>query len=104
MTYRVTKKAEAQRQKLASMRAGRAVAMMAEPAPDYPAALPDLRRRIIIEDFDFGHDVHVIELFKSDRIDCFRVEVDGKPWKPRIGLSQILAWLRKSMPRVGAME
>ena len=104
MTYRVTRKAEAQRQKLAAMRAGRDATRMAGSAPDYPATLPTLRRRITIETFDFGHDMHVIELFKSDRIDCFRVEVDGKPWKPRIGLSQILAWLRKSMPRVGAME
>ena len=102
--YRVTRKADAQRQKLAAIRAGRDSARMAAPPPDYPVDLPALRRRIIIEDFDFGHDVHVIELFKSDRIDCFRVEVDGKPWKQRIGLSQILAWLRKSMPRVGAME
>ena len=103
MTYRVTKKAEAQRQKLASMRAGRAVAMMAEPAPDYPAALPALRRRIIIEDFDFGHRVHVMELHKTDRIDCYRVTVDGEPWKDRIGWSQILAGLRKSLPRVGTL-
>ena len=100
--YRVTKKAEAQRQKLAAMRRGADAARMAAPAPDYPVALPDLRRRIVIEDFDFGHRVHVLELHKTDRVDCYRVEVDGKPWKARIGWSQILSGLRKSMPRVGA--
>lgn len=104
MTYRVTRKAEAQRHKLSAMRASRAVARMAEPAPDYPAALPDLRRRIIIEDFDFGHRVHVLELHKTDRIDCYRVTADGKPWKERIGWSRLLEGLRKSLPRVGAME
>jgi len=102
--YRVTKKAAAQRTKLANIRRSRDAARIAEPAPDYPAVLPDLRRRITIETFDFGHEIHVIEMFRSDRIDCFRVEVDGKPWKARIGWSQILAGLRKSMPRVGAAE
>lgn len=104
MTYRVTRKAEAQRRKLAAMRQGADAARMAEPAPDYPAVLPDLRRRIIIEDFDFGHCVHVLELHKTDRIDCYRVTADGKPWKGRIGWSQTLAWLRKSMPRVGSIK
>ena len=102
--YRVTRKAEAQRQKFAAMRRGADAARMAAPAPDYPVTLPALRRRITIETFDFGHDVHVVELFKSDRIDCFRVEVDGKPWKERIGWSRLLEGLRKSMPRVGAVE
>lgn len=101
--YRVTKKAAAQRTKLANIRRSRDAARMAEPAPDYPVVLPDLRRRIIIEDFDFGHRVHVMELHKTDRIDCYRVTVDGKPWKARAGWSQILAGLRKSMPRVGAV-
>lgn len=100
--YRVTKKAAAQRTKLANIRRSRDAARMAEPAPDYPAVLPDLRRRIIIEDFDFGHRVHVLELHKTNRVDCYRVEVDGKPWKARIGWSRLLEGLRKSMPRVGA--
>ena len=102
MTYRLTKKAEAQRLKLANIRRSRDAARMAEPAPDYPVALPDLRRRLVIETCDFGHEIHVIEMFKTNRIDCFRVEVDGKPWKTRIGWSRLLEGLRKSMPRVGA--
>lgn len=101
--YRLTRKAEAQRLRLAAMRHGADSARMASPAPDYPVNLPDLRRRIIIEDFDFDHRVHVMELHKTDRIDCYRVTVDGKPWKDRIGWSQILAGLRKSMPRVGSV-
>jgi hypothetical protein len=75
---------------------------MAGPAPDYPIVLPGLRREIIIIDHDFGERVHRLALYKTSRIDCYRVEVDGRPWKERIGWSQILAGLRKSLPRVGA--
>ena len=102
MTYRLTKKAAAQRQRLLAMRAGRDRARLAAPAPDYPPTLPDLRRRIVIEDFDFGHKVHVLELHRTNRVDCYRVVADGVEWKERIGWSKILAGLRKSMPRVGA--
>ena len=87
---------------LARMKAGKDAARMERPAPDYPAMLPDLRRRIVIESFDFGHSVHVMEFYRTNRIDCFRVVVDGKEWKRRIGFSAALAGLRKSMPRVGA--
>lgn len=103
MSYLLTKKAAAQRQRIDAMRRGRERARLEAPAPDYPATLPDLRRRIVIEDFDFGHSIHVMEFFKTNRIDCFRVVVDGKEWKRRIGFSQALAGLRKSMPRVGAV-
>lgn len=98
--YRMTRKAEAQREKLAAMRRGRDAARLASPAPEYPAELPSLRRRIVIEDFDFGHRVHVLELYKTDRIDCYRVVSDGVEWKDRIGWSRIVAGLRKSLPRV----
>lgn len=99
--YRLTKKANQQRQRLAAMRAGRERARLADSPPDYAKALPYLRRRIMIESFDFGHEIHILEFFKTDRIDCFRVVVDGVEWKRRIGFSRALAGLRKSMPRVG---
>lgn len=102
MTYRLTKKAAAQRQRLLAMRADRDRARLAAPAPDYPPTLPDLRRRIVIEDFDLGHKVHVLELHRTNRVDCYRVVADGVGWKKRAGWSKILAGLRKSMPRVGA--
>lgn len=75
---------------------------MAAPAPDYPQTLPGLRRRIIIQDYDFGERIHTLDLYKTDRIDCYRVVVDGRPWQDRLGWSKILAGLRKSLPRVGA--
>jgi hypothetical protein len=99
MAYRKTKRSL---ETLAKMRAGKDRARMDRPAPDYPSALPDLRRRIVIEDFDFGHKVHVLELHRTNRIDCYLVVADGVEWKKRIGWSQILAGLRKSLPRVGA--
>lgn len=102
MSYRLTKKAAAQRHRLIAMRAGRERARLSAPAPDYPVQLPELRRRIVIEDFDFGHKVHVLELHRTNRVDCYRVVADGVEWKRRIGWSNILAGLRKSMPRVGA--
>ncbi len=102
MTYRLTKKAEAQRSKLANMRRTRAIARMDEPSPDYPRQMPELRRQIIIRDFDFGETIHTLDLYRTNRIDCYRVVADGVEWKRRIGWSKLLAGLRKSMPRVGS--
>jgi hypothetical protein len=69
MSYGLTKKAAAQRQRLIAMRAGRERTRLAAPAPDYPVQLPELRRRIVIEDWDFGHKVHVLELHRTNRVE-----------------------------------
>jgi hypothetical protein len=62
--------------------------------------IPKLRRVIEITDFDSGAPiVHKIELYKTDRIDYYDVYVDGAIWKKRIGWSQILAGIRKAIPR-----
>jgi len=100
MTYRLTKKAAQTR--LAAMRRGRERARLGGPTPEYPQALPELRRQIIIRDFDFGEKIHTLDLYRTDRVDCYRVVAYGVEWKERIGWSKILAGLRKSMPRVGA--
>ena len=47
MTYRRTAKYSAER--LRAMKAGKDVARLARPAPDYPAPVPDLRMRITVE-------------------------------------------------------
>jgi hypothetical protein len=99
MSYRVT---ERQRERLAAMRAAKERLRMDGDAPDYPAELPHLRRRIVIIDYDHGRVVHRLDLYRSDRIDCYRVVADGQPWKDRAGWSVILAGLRKSMPRVAS--
>ena len=61
MAYRKTRRSK---ETLARMRAGKDAARMERPAPERVPELPELRRRIIIENFDFGHDVHVMELCK----------------------------------------
>ncbi|TAA48294.1 hypothetical protein [Corallincola spongiicola] len=78
-------------------------AQESEPSQDYekPKQLPKLRRVIEITDFDAGEAiVHRIELFKTDRIDCYDVVIDGKLWQRRMGWSRILASIRKAMPRL----
>jgi hypothetical protein len=62
--------------------------------------LPHLRRRIVIADFDFGEKVHTLNLYRTRRVDCYAVHVDGQPWRASMGWSRILAGLRKSLPRV----
>lgn len=63
---------------------------------------PDLRRRIIVIDYDFGKVVHRIDLYKTNRIDCYRAIADGKPWHERIGWAKVLEGVRKSFLRVAA--
>lgn len=99
MSYRKTRRSQEQ---LARMRAVRDANRMAKPAEARAPDLPNLRRRIVIEDFDFGHHVHVLELYRTNRVDCYRVVSDGVEWKKRIGWSRILSGLRKSLPRVSA--
>lgn len=97
MAYRKTKRSK---ETLARMKAGKDRARMARPAPDYPPQMPELRRRVVIIDYDFGEKVHTLDLYRTNRIDMYRVHVDGQPWKDRMGWSRILAGLRKSLPRV----
>lgn len=99
MAYRKTRRSN---ETISRMRAGKDAARMARPAPDYPPALPELRRRIVITDYDFGEHVHTLDLYRTSRVDSYRVHADGKPWKARIGWSKILEGLRKSLPRVGS--
>lgn len=94
--YRVTKRARERRRDFE--RLGRDPS-----APDRQDRWtpPDLRRVIEITDFDTGQPVtHRIELRRSDRIDCYSVTADGKPWRQRAGWAQVLAGIRKAMPRV----
>lgn len=66
-----------------------------------PQSIPELRRVIEIIDYDSGEPItHKLELYKTDRIDCYKVLVDGKLWKKRIGWSNILAGIRKALPRL----
>lgn len=75
---------------------------MARPLEERPPELPELRREIIIRDYDFGLVEHTIRLYRTNRIDCYRAEADGKLWKSRIGWSRVLDALRRSFLRVSA--
>jgi len=88
--------------KLKSMRESKERKRLDGPAPDYPPELPELRRRIVITDFDFGEVTHTIELYKTNRVDCYKAVADGKPWKDRAGWAKVLEGIRKSFIRVGA--
>jgi len=97
------RKTERQLSRFATMRAAKVRKSLECDAPDYPAILPDLRRTIIIIDYDSGVPVHhQIDLHKTGRIDQYRAIVDGELWKKRIGFSGVLAGIRKSMPRIMA--
>jgi len=68
----------------------------------YPRELPSLRRTPIIIDHDFGTVEHRLDLYRTGRIDCYRVVPDGVEWKRRVGWSRVLAALRVKFPRVRA--
>jgi len=86
----------------ASVRA-RELARLAGPAPVMPKELPKVRRRIIIEDFDFGDVRHEFVLERCNRVDCYRVKVDGQLLPGRYGWSKVLELARKSFIRVGTV-
>ena len=100
MRYRETKKYKKQCKVLEKMRQGKEKKRLDSPSPDYPVILSEVRKRIVIENFDFGYEKQVMELYKTKRIDCYDVFIEGKLWKKNIGFSRILEFLRKANPRL----
>ena len=100
MGYRETKKYKKQCKTLENMRQCKEDKRLASPPPDYPIVLPEIRKRITIENFDFGYEKQIMELHKTKRVDCYDVFIEGKIWKKGVGLSRILEWLRKANPRL----
>jgi len=89
--------------KLRAARDARERKRLEGPEPRYPRELPSLRRTLIIIDHDFGTVEHRIDLYRTGRIDCYRVVADGVGWKRRVGWSKVLAALRVKFPRVRAV-
>lgn len=88
-------------ERLSRARASRERKRLDVPAPDYPPILPALRRRIIIEDYDLGETVrHEISLYRTNRVDCYRVEVDGSTVASRMGWARVLELARKAFVRL----
>lgn len=82
------------------MRRGKDRARMDRPPQGRMPDLPDLRRRVTVEDFDAGEVVvHTFELRRSGRVDSYNVVIDGKPWK-RCGWSRVCEVLRKAHQRL----
>jgi len=71
--------------KLKAMRAARQRKTEEGAAPDYPLELPELWRTVLVIDYDFGPVVHRVDMYKTNRVDCYRTVVDGKPWQQRVG-------------------
>lgn len=91
---------EARARKLEAMRRGKDRARMERPAPGRAPDLPELRREVIVIDYDSGEPVtHTLRLYRTERVDTYRIEADGKPWRCA-GWSACLAGLRKAFPRV----
>ncbi len=88
--------------KLAAARTSADRRRMESLAPDYPPRMPELRRTIVVIDHDFGTVEHRLDLYRTNRIDCYRVVADGVEWKKRAGWSTVLEAVRKSFIRVGA--
>lgn len=88
---------------MAAARAAKARKREEGPAPDYPPTVPELRRSIIIIDRDFGMVEHRIDMYRTNRIDCYRVVADGVEWKKRAGWSIVLEAIRKSFIRLSSV-
>ena len=99
--YRRSKKYQQLRAKAsASVAARQRKRLQAVSEDEVELNLPDLRKKIEITEFDAAEPkTTIIELYQSDRIDCYRVMVNGKLWKRRIGMSRVLEGIRKAMPR-----
>jgi hypothetical protein len=91
---------EARSRKLEAMRRGRAAARLARPASGRPPELPGLRRVVVVTDYDTGAPItHSLRLYRTRRVDTYRIEADGKPWRNG-GWSVAMEGLRKAYPRV----
>lgn len=91
---------EARARKLEAMRRGKERARMERPAPRRAPELPDLRREVIVIDYDTGQPVtHTLHLYRTRRVDTYEIHADGQPWK-RGGWTVALVGLRKAYPRV----
>lgn len=98
--YTKRRRSESMQRRLDAMRRGRERARMAREPRGRMPDLPMLRREIILIDYDGGQpETHTLHFFRTRRVDTYRVEADGKPWKV-CGWSAALAGLRKAFQRL----
>lgn len=65
---------------------------------------PEVRRRVVIYDYDFGEVTHEIVCRRSNRIDSYEVMVDGNIQPGRMGWSAVCNLQRKAFVRVGDFD
>ena len=101
MYRRLTKRQQGARaRKIEAMRRGKDRARMAREPEGRAPELPELRREVIVVDYDTGQPVtHTLHLYRTRRVDTYRIEADCNPWK-RGGWTAALEGLRKAYPRV----
>lgn len=56
-------------------------------------------RRLVYEDMQSGEKREFLLFVCPERMDQYRVTINGKPWKQRIGFTHILSALRKAAGR-----
>lgn len=97
---RSKKQDAALQRKVEAMKRGRERASMAREPRGRMPDLPLLRREVIVVDYDSGEPAtHTMHLYRTGRVDTYRIEADGKPWK-RGGWTKALEGLRKAYPRI----
>jgi len=97
MRYKTTEKV---RRKMANMRAAKERKRLERTAefPVRQSVKGKLAHTITIESH-LANETHVMRLTVSpQRIDQYCVEVDGRQWKKRVGMSCITAGIRKALP------
>ena len=61
---------------------------------------PKLRRVVIVIDFDLGAKVDVFKLFRTGRIDSYRIEHNGRKIDGRLGWANFCKRLSAHFPRI----
>ena len=89
--------------RLLAMRQAKERQRLEGPAPAYPAALPPLRREVLVVDHDFGTVEHYWQLWQSHRVDQYRVVENDRPWSEAAGWWRVCEQLRERFPRVRAL-
>lgn len=101
MTYRrlTQRQLDARARKLAAMQRGRDLARLGRTAQGRAPDLPTLRREVIVIDYDTGEPVtHTLHLYRTRRVDTYRIEADGKPWICACGLVSRTAGPAQGVP------
>lgn len=86
---------------LAAARAAKERLRVEGPSPEYPRELPELRREVLVIDYDAGSAVaHHWQLYRCGRVDCYRVAENGCVWAGRHGWARVLSVVRQRFPRM----